>query len=93
MSEDGAPRLRLFDEAGNCCVSLGVLAKGYGRLHLYDRQGALRAGLGVFPEDAGVGVVFNDQAGRARLTVSVLDAGVADVRVLDEQGNIAWKTS
>jgi hypothetical protein len=52
----------------------------------------LRAGLGVFPEEAGVGAVFNDQAGRPRLSVSVLGTGAADVRVLDEEGKVLWKT-
>ena len=92
MSEDGGVRLRLFDEDGVCCVSLGVTPKECARLHLHDRQGGLRAGLGVFPEDAGVGAVFHDQAGHPRVTVSVLDTGAADVRVLDEEGKILWKT-
>jgi hypothetical protein len=69
-----------------------VTPKECARLHLHDRQGALRAGLGVFPEDAGVGAVFHDQAGRPRVTVSVLDTGGADVRVLDEEGTTLWKT-
>lgn len=92
MSEDGGVRLRLFDENGVCCVSLGVTPKEHARLHLYDQHGALRAGLGVFPEDAGVGAVFHDQAGHPRMTVSVLETGAADVRVLDENGKILWKT-
>jgi hypothetical protein len=92
MSEDGGVRLRLFDENGVCCVSLGVTPTEYARLHLRDQHGALRAGLGVFPTDAGVGAVFNDQAGRPRMTVSVLETGAADVRVLDEDGKILWKT-
>jgi len=92
MSEDGGVRLRLFDENGVCCVSLGVTPTEYARLHFRDQHGALRAGLGVFPTDAGVGAVFNDQAGRPRMTVSVLETGAADVRVLDEDGRILWKT-
>jgi hypothetical protein len=92
MGKDGGVRLRLFDEKGVCCVSLGVTPTECARLHLHDQQGALRAGLGVFPEDAGVGAVFNDQAGRPRMTVSVLETGAADVRVLDEEGKVLWKT-
>jgi hypothetical protein len=92
MSEDGGVRLRLFDEHGVCCVSLGVTPNECARLHLHDQHGALRAGLGVFPEDAGVGAVFHDHAGRPRMTVSVLATGAADVRVLDEDGKILWKT-
>ena len=49
MSEDGGVRLRLFDENGVCCVSLGVTPTEYARLHFRDQHGALRAGLGVFP--------------------------------------------
>jgi len=92
MSDDGGVRLRLLDENGVCCVSLGVTPEEHARLHLYDQQGALRAGLGVFPEDAGVGAVFHDQGGRPRMTVSVLDAGGADIRVFDEDGKVQWKT-
>lgn len=92
MSKDGGVRLRFFDESGVCCVSLGVTRTECARLHLHDQHGTLRAGLGVFPEDAGVGAVFNDQAGRPRMTVSVLETGAADVQVLDEDGKILWKT-
>jgi hypothetical protein len=92
MSEDGGVRLRLFDEGGVCCVSLGVTPKEYARLHLYDSEGVLRVGLGVFPEEAGVGAVFHDPAGHPRMTVSVLGTGAADVRVLDEDGKVLWKT-
>ncbi len=92
MSRDGGVRLRLFDQTGLCCVSLGVTSEECACLHLHDQQGALRAGLGVFPNEAGVGAVFNDQAGRPRMTVSVLETGLADVRVLDEEGKILWKT-
>lgn len=92
MSQDGGVRLRLFDEDGVCCGSLGVTADECACLHLHDQQGVLRAGLGVFPDAAGVGAVFNDQAGRPRLSVSVLETGTADVRVLDEEGKVLWKT-
>ena len=92
MSQDGGVRLRLFDHDGVCCGSLGVTPQDCACLHLHDRQGVLRAGLGVFPEEAGVGAVFNDQAGRPRLSVSVLGTGAADVRVLDEEGKVLWKT-
>ena len=92
MGKDGGVRLRLFDEKGVCCVSLGVTPTECARLHLHGPQGALRAAVAVFPEEAGVGVVLNDQAGRPRMTVSVLETGVADVRVLDEDGKILWKT-
>lgn len=92
MSQDGGVRLRLFDGDGVCCGSLGVTPDEYACLHLHDHQGVLRAGVGVFPEDAGVGAVFNDHAGRPRLSVSVLETGAADVRVLDEEGKVLWKT-
>jgi len=92
MSQDGGVRLRLFDQDGVCCGSLGVTPQDCACLHLHDRQGVLRAGLGVFPEEAGVGAVFNDQAGHPRLSVSVLGTGAADVRVLDEEGKVLWKT-
>jgi hypothetical protein len=92
MSEDGGVRLRLFDKAGVCCVSLGVTPANYGTLHLHDQQGVLRAALGVFPEEAGVGAVFNDVAERPRMTISVLDNGAADIRVLDEDRTIRWKS-
>jgi hypothetical protein len=91
MSKDGGVRLRLFDEDGVSCVSLGVTSTEPARLHLHDQHGRLRAGLGVFPADAGVGAVFHDQAGRPRMTVSVLETGAADVRVLDESGKTLWK--
>ncbi len=92
MSQDGGVRLRVFDEDGICCGSFGVTPDECACLHLHDQQGVLRAGLGVFPEEAGVGAVFNDRAGRPRLSVSVLETGMADVRVLDEEGQVLWKT-
>jgi len=91
MSEDGGVRLRLFDKDGVSCVSLGVTSTEYARLRLHDHQGTLRAAIGVFPEDGGVGVVLNDQAGNPRMTFSVLDTGATDVRVLDGDGNVLWK--
>lgn len=92
MSQDGGVRLRLFDEDGVCCGSLGVTPDECACLHLHDQQGVLRAGLGVFPQETGVGAVFNDHVGRPRLSVSVLETGAADVRVLDEEGKVLWKT-
>jgi len=91
MGKDGGVRLRLFDEDGVSCVSLGATPNEYARLRLYGPHGALRAAVTVFPEDAGVGVVFNDQAGNPRMTFSVLDAGATDVRVLGGDGEILWK--
>jgi len=93
MSMDGEVRLRLFGEDGGCYVRLGVTSTECARLHLQDQHGTLRAGLGVFPEDAGVGVEFHEQAGRPRMTVVVLETGAADVSWgLDEDGKTLWKT-
>jgi hypothetical protein len=91
MSADGWVRLRLFDEEGERCVSLGVAPDGHARLRLYDQHGESRAGLAVFPDNAGEGLVLNDQAGNPRLTVSLLDNGAADLRILDASGKVLWK--
>ena len=92
ISEDGGVRLRLYDESGVSCVSLAVTPTEGARLRFRDQQGALRAGLGVFPEDAGVGVVLNDQAGNPRMTFSLVDSGAAELRILDENSKVLWKT-
>lgn len=91
MSADGWVRLRLFDEGGERCVSLGVAPDGHARLRLYDQHGESRAGLAVFPDNAGEGLVLNDQVGNPRLTVSLLDNGAADLRILDASGKVLWK--
>jgi hypothetical protein len=91
MSVDGWVRLRLFDEDGERCVSLGVAPDGCARLRLYDQHGAPRAGLAVFPDSAGEGLVLNDQAGNPRMTFSLLDDGMADLRILDVGGRVLWK--
>jgi hypothetical protein len=92
MSEDGGVRLRLFNEAGVCCLTLGVTETDRATLRLHDPQGALRAELGMFPEDLGVGAVFNDGAERPRMTINVLGTGAADISLLDEDRRILWKT-
>lgn len=91
MSVDGWVRLRLFDKSGERCVSLGVDPEGYARLRLYDQRGEPRAGLAVFPDSAGEGLVLNDQAGNPRMTFSLLDDGVPDLRILDAGGKVLWK--
>jgi hypothetical protein len=75
MSEDGGVHPRLFDKDGVSRVSLGATPNEYARLRLYDQHGALRAAVAVFPDDAGVGVVLNDQAGHPRMTFSVRQWG------------------
>ena len=91
MSTDGWVRLHLFDQDGERCVTLGVAPEGDPRLYLYDQYGAPRAGLAVFPDSAGGGLVLNDPAGNPRMTLSLLDDGTGDLRILDAGGNVRWK--
>jgi hypothetical protein len=91
MSTDGWVRLHLFDQDGERCVTLGVAPEGDPRLYLYDQYGAPRAGLAVFPDSAGGGLVLNDPAGNPRMTLSLLDDGAGDLRILDAGGNVRWK--
>ncbi len=90
MSGDGGVRLRLFDAGGECCVSLGATPDGHVRLRLYDKHGTPRAGLAVFPEEAGAGLVLNDTAGSPRMTLSLLPDGQAGLRILDTDGKVLW---
>ena len=91
MSTDGWVRLHLFDQDGERCVTLGVAPEGDPRLYLYDQYGAPRAGLAVFPDSAGGGLVLNDPVGNPRMTLSLLDDGAGDLRILDAGGNVRWK--
>ena len=91
MSRDGWVRLRLYAEGGERCLSLGVPPEGGARLRLYNQGGEPRAGLAVFPDEMGEGLVLNDQAGNPRMTISLIGGGAADLRILDESGEVLWK--
>jgi hypothetical protein len=89
---DGWACLRLYDEAGNRCASVAVSGEGRAHVRLYDGASTARAGLSVFPEDLGEGLVLRDRAGRPRVTVSLLEDGTGDLNIRDKDGEITWRT-
>jgi len=77
---------------GVCCGSLGVTPQDCACLHLHDRQGVLRAGLGVFPRRRASERCSTTRRGILDYRSACLGTGAADVRVLDEEGKVLWKT-
>jgi hypothetical protein len=72
-----AERFELVDSEGNVCAELSVFGSGPG-LVLYDKDGAIRAGLTVSDESGpGLSLFDENETFRARLAVSDSGPGLA----------------
>ena len=92
-AEHGTPQFTLSDETGRTRSNAGFsIERGDAQVTLGDPTGTTRAYFGFGVQLRTPQMVLNDERGKDRLYAGWTREGVALIDVVDEAGNLVWKT-